>query len=1149
MYPRRPNKSHVRYYGFDWQHIDILVGKDADTTGAQKLKRPGRMPPPPGTPQPPGQSTAPAHARVGMAKWQAPLVPPWGQPDLRADQVAAGGDAKAGDTEKTGAKSDANDAGTTGKTGAPSDTAPAAAKPAPPTVTPPPPPPTADTGAAKPAPPPAVTPPKKPGTPATVELPAKPPAAASPWQGKLGPKTGGVRLFFYKRETRIAERAAGFITQAYRYLVGKFHYVPTKTFPYILYSSYTEFLETNLFPLQEGVLGVTSPKTLQLTLPYFGDHRMFEHVSTHEMTHQFFIQKIRDISKKAKLWGDPMQAMPLWFTEGIAEYYSQHGINPAAEMEVRDIVDNPDVRHGYAMLGFFDDRPGSVLWTYQVGQVRCAFLEDTYGKGTLQKIIDDSPLLIGSYQKGNKVGGFAGLLKRITGDDKRVIAAKFDTWIKHRSYRTALASTQGAAQLEPLKHWEGRLTAMTASPDGHVMLYRTFDLTTGQSRLVLVDPRAPKSTVGVVADGMPGTETLHPVDDRNFALSDHALVYVAQSQGADVLFWQTYKHTAKKPKHPKRRRDSRFDSDEDEGPRWDVSLSLGHRSAYHLADKGIIAIQSPSLSPDGRRVAFVGLSRQGQKDLYLLQPLGDGYRLTRLTHDAWGERALWWGPNGIVFTSDATHKERYNLFRLDPDHPQDVTRVTTEDRDEQSPMVTPDGRIFFVAYDHARADVYEVKGDEIVRRTDVDTGVFDLAPGPDGGLWSLWYHSGQRRPTLVKAKELLALDQAKMGEPGTPFKLPDIKLGGATAYNPLRPKNWDLGNLFGFFGAGAGGIFGQVVASAADQMRNQGLILNVFVYGSLDLTDGYLFYIDQQHRLTWGGGPFQSLDFRVDQTFPKLPVLFTSGERFYGLLGSLRYPFNTFEYLQGNLSLGGVNYFLNPDARLFLASGVQNGTGRNLVTAWDQLNGGARFQAEGTLRLGYDTIRYNPRTGPIAGSSAMLEVTADAQPFNGHLFGNLRLDAEHYLPLFGETNVFIRGGAGTGFGGRLARQFYLSSFDTIRGVPFGDSRWLLGKNFFFATAELQIPMDQIIQFILFSNIEAIVGVDFGGVSDQLDQLWNKRVLDFVLGVNFGFGPLVFRLHFAKPVDTGAKPVVAGQSLGLPNNGNWVTNFSLGYLYY
>ncbi|HKU41994.1 MAG TPA: hypothetical protein VJR89_27740, partial [Polyangiales bacterium] len=158
---------------------------------------------------------------------------------------------------------------------------------------------------------------------------------------------GGVRLYFYERERAIAERAAASIEDSYRYLSHAFGYRPGKTFAYFLYASYIEFLQTDLFPLQEGVLGVTSPETLDVTLPYFGDARLFADVSTHELAHEFTIQKVQHFAARADVVGDPLSAVPLWFIEGLAEYYAKRGIDAEAEMLVRDVLVNPNGENGY----------------------------------------------------------------------------------------------------------------------------------------------------------------------------------------------------------------------------------------------------------------------------------------------------------------------------------------------------------------------------------------------------------------------------------------------------------------------------------------------------------------------------------------------------------------------------------------------------------------------------------------------------------------------------------------------------------------------------------------------------------------------------------------------------------------------------------
>lgn len=954
---------------------------------------------------------------------------------------------------------------------------------------------------------------------ARAETPSKaPPQAAKPGKDPLGEKSGGVRLYFYERERTIAQRAASTITHSYRQLAKSFNYVPRKTFPYILYSSYQEFLQTHLFPLQEGVLGVTSPKDLKLTLPYMGDHRLFEEVSTHEMAHQFTIQKLQSLAEDQKLAGSPIDAMPLWFIEGLAEFYAQRGLKPEAEMMVRDILLNPNVEEGFAMLDFFEDRPYSVLWTYKAGNVRCAFLEERYGAGFLQKVLDNSGLLV-SDKKSKGVPSFAALLEKLTGDDARTISKSFETWIKRRSYQTFLDTQQDASQFKPLAGARPTdlVLTMTSSPDGKLLLMRGISPDTGDSQLMLAAHDRPGQSTPVIVDGMPGFESLHPIADRNFDLTGNRLLFVAEAMGRDVIYVQSFE--SKKG-----------------------GMRLKDRQSISMAPLGILGVFSPSLSPDGKSVAFIGMNEEGQRDLYLVH-LADPSTLVRMTFDVHAERQVTWGPSGLVFTSDATSHGRYNLFRIDPAKPGVVERLTTENRDEQDPRVLPDGRIFFTAYDGSNANLQELVDGKIIRRTDVSTGVFDVAPGADGGVWTLMYRSGRRWPVVVPASEL---QSAKPQEqpPGAQGEAPkQLDLSKAVPYEAYNRKNWQLGPIFGVMGGGSGGIVGQLMASAHDQLGNHGLVLGLAVYGSFDLTDGQLLYINQEKRLTYGTGLFQSLRYREDKTFEgdvDLPFTFFSGERFFGALGSVRYPINRFVHVQTELAVGGVNYFLLDQEQTLLEFPQFNGTGLDLYDRWQAANNGTRFQTELTVRFGVDTLRHHYATGPVSGNSLLLEGSIALQPAaSQEVFGYGRLDASRYFSLVGRSNFFLRVGAGASTSGRFTREFFLSSYDTLRGVPFGDTRRLLGGNFLYSTAEVQFPLNSLLRIFFLSDIEGIAGLDFGGVGDDAGDLWDKRVLDGVLGVNFGMGPLSFRLHFAKNFDIGAE---AGTPV--PTS-DWVTNFSIG----
>ncbi len=987
---------------------------------------------------------------------------------------------------------------------------------------------------------------------ATASVPEPPPAVAGPAESMQAPSSvvlkrpedtrGAVRLYFYEEERAIAERAAASIATTYRELAEAFGTVPARRLPYILYSSYHEFLQTNLFPVQEGTLGVTSTEDLRLALPYFGDHRRFEEVSRHEMAHQFTIAKVRALTQRADGRGDPLNVTPLWFIEGVAEHYAKGGIDAEADMLVRDLIVSPTDET--PKIDLFSDKPYSVLWTYKLGLVRCAYLEQTYGKGTLQAILEALPRLVARGSQLGPVPTFQAVVGKVTATPPEQLDRRFVDWLKRRAFNAYLDAEQTQLVALKLAGEEPWIDAMTASPSGNAIMYRGVDVDLGQFRLALIDPRAPRRDVTVAVDGVPGVESLHPVEERNFSLTEDALVYVAEDRGHDVLYWQSYEHRAELQRHD--------DEETVATPRnpgwvadaptddWRVRISLGTRRTYALESQGLRAAFAPTFSPDGKQVALVGLDTDGNKDIYVLTPTGEAsFELSRITHDVYAERELSWGAGGIVYATDATADGRYNLYVVNPKTASPPVRLTSEARDNASPLVLGDARTLYVAYDDkARANVYEVSSTGERQRTHVATGLLAIAPAPEGGLWALMHQEGKRQLVRIDADALQDSPVPPWSVATTPRPLAHRSLAGAERYDALALNNWELGTLFGFFGASSSGIFGQLLASAHDRLSDHGVIANIAAYGATELVDGYLLYVNQAGRTTWATGPFQSLQYRIDTHEPDVEGGILSVERFYGGMVTWRYPFDRFIYAELSGGLGAVSDYLSDSSRSYLADPAANEAGRDLLTPWRARHHGTRMRGESTLRFGYDTIRYNWATGPVAGRSLLLELQGGAEPKNGQTYSSARLDAEHYLHLTGSANLFVRLGTGVSAGGRLRPTFYLSSFDTLRGVPFGDSTLLLGTHFFYSTAEMQFPLNAVIRLFIFSDLEGIVGMDFGGVGDGPNRAWRHRVLDYALGINLGFGPLVFRIHFAKPI-----PLVAGSVRKA-----WLPNLSLTWRY-
>ncbi len=1094
VYPRRADRSQVNTFEFEWRHVDILVGPAAKGEADRPDKTAPLPPGVPGGPIPAAPTTPPD---VSGAPGTAPAEPPQeteqvtSSPPTTGEGVATAG-APDGGTPGT-------DGGTMAAQALPPLSGPLAQG-------------AADGGTS--------------------------PDAGPKYATSLGAATGGVRFYFYEREREVAERAAPMIEEAYRYLVDQFQYVPTETFPYILYNSYQEFLQTNVFAVSEGTLGVTSTEDLKLSLPYLGDHRLFHEISTHELAHQFTIQKVRTVADTKKSFGDPLQAIPLWFIEGLAEFYAKRGLDPEAEMLVRDLMVNPDVMKGYAFLDFFSPGPYGYLWIYKAGQARVTFLEEEYGAGFIQRVLNESNRLVSGGKDAPSMK-FEELLERLTGDDPKKISARFENWMKRRAFKDYLSAEQAAPALDQMEERPGIVTAMNSSPDGRVIMYRTIVPDTGESRLYLADPKAPASAEKVANDGVPGAESLHPIFGRNFALSKNRFAYVAESAGRDIIYVQEYSYTAEQKTDEELVRRNAMRTGVQRQTSFAVDLDAGKRTAYRVGQHALLGVPAVAFSPDGESLAFIGINDTGIRDVYVISLAdGENAKPRKLTDDIYSERQITWGPGGIIYTSDATSHRYYNLFRVKPDVPGQPERLTSEARDEADPVALPDGRVFFVTWHKSSSDLHELMADgSIVRRTDLTTGVFEPGPGPEGSLWVLFHQAGERRPSLLKAPTMLSLPTEAAPPPAPPTPLAFTPLGGAEHYRPFARQNIEVGPIFGFAGAGSGGFYGQVFAMASDRMKDHATLLSMAIYGSLRLTDGILLYINQENRMVWGAGLFQSLRFRLDESFGEQGVSFFSGERYYGAIGSVRYPLSSFLYLEGELTAGGTSYFIDSYTAFRLDNPSFNQAGQNLYRPWLEANDQSRFQTELTGTIGYNTIRYHYATGPLSGSSALLEASVGAQPFNDETYSNLRLDLERYFQVYGRSNIFVRAAGGTTFGGRYARSYFLSSFDTLRGVNFGDENWLLGRHFAYSTVELQVPLNELIRVAFLSDLEAIAGMDVGGVGNTGRRMWDRRTLDFVTGFNIGLGPLLMRLHFARPIDIGA-------AAGKPDDG-WVTNFSIG----
>ncbi|HSM93545.1 MAG TPA: hypothetical protein VLT47_11730 [Anaeromyxobacteraceae bacterium] len=949
---------------------------------------------------------------------------------------------------------------------------------------------------------------------------------------------GGLRLYYYASEIESARRALPAIQSAYVRLVEDFHYAPSKRIPYILYATQRELQTTNVFQVTESVLGVTSPEDLKMTVPYFGDHARFLEVSTHEMVHQFTIQKLEEIGPE-----DPSTPtiflLPLWFIEGIAEYYTKGGIDPETDLFLRDLVWNPDPAKGYEVVSFADDRHRGYVPTYKLGQARVAFVAETYGREKIQAFLESAYLV--SDGAGSPTGAeraFEALVKRVLEQPVEQVDARWRAWLKRRYYAAWLASRQEPSLLGEVRGLPAEPEDFVASADGSVVLARTLDRKKGRATLHLFDPRAPKAALLVASDGVPGCESLHPIEQRTLALSAELAAFSAQDGAGDRLWVRPWRRVETPPGKP-------------------PALRLGPLREVPAQPPGggrFIQITDPAFSPDGRRLAFVGVAGDGKRDVYEVAVGGGAAR--RLTDDFGSERDLAWASEGIYLSSDATEHGRANLFLLDPERG-GAKRLTTGPWNDRQPRPLPDGRVLFSSEAAGKPDLWSLSGGRASRLTDFVTGLRAPAPAPKGGLFASTFSGGVFRIVELPKASLLAEPPVEIPPPaGEPLPIPTADIpADSPRYDAWTPKSWRPDGLMIFGGGTGDAVAGRATVLFSDLLRDHTLYADFAVYGDWNYTQAIAFLADRSRRSSWVLGGFHFVQPQVDRRDPELSYY----QRDYGAFGTWRWPIDRFRRVETELMLGAVERYCLTDysgASVTTCNGVQApGPVYPDSASWRQVNGGTAMMVAPTVRGGYDTLRYDPLTGPLRGTSLLGELGAQWLPSRQTANGFFRFDAQHFWQLAGRANLMLRLAGGTSFSptsraSTWEKSWWLSAPDNLRGFYPFDTAYLVGPHYWVANAELQLPLDPVLKLLIFDYVEGVAALDFGGVFQRYGSgrdvngnfvpgAWEARTLTGVLGVNVLFGPLLLRVHFGHPWDVGGVETPA-----LHFGERWVTNVTL-----
>ena len=873
-------------------------------------------------------------------------------------------------------------------------------------------------------------------------------------------KTEHFHIYYYQGMEDLARRGAAVAEEAYHVLEQRFNHSITHPIPLIFYSSHLHFQQTNTTPgfIPEGVGGFFEFLKGRVVIPSDGSTMQFAHVIRHELVHVFSMSKFNRVLLDHRKPVDRLA--PLWFTEGLAEYWSTEW-DTQADLIVRDAVLQNYVPGTDLMY-----RIAGTYLMYKLGQNVCQFIASHYGEEKLLLLFENS-WVSRTWEE---------TFKATLGVDFE----EFDkVWLYdlRKRYYPLLAGQDIPSQVTTTLIANG----FNAKPvvdvrDGRRWVYFIGNVL-GYTSIYRVNPDAedPEAELVVKGEQTHEFEAFHPFQSKISISKDGLLAFVSKSGETDALHLYDTK-----------------------------SESL----LETLRFRDLVVIGSPSWSPDGSRIVFSSIDKSGNNDLYILRV--QERSLTRLTNDVYDERDPAWSPDGrlIAFSSDRTPygpTGKYNLFSVDTTGV-DIRYLVYGNASYVSPTWSPDGRrlAFTADIDGVQniwtLDVSLPEDQRSLRRLSAFvTAASDPAWGGRDDMVFTVYERGSfqlRRMGEVDAR----LDTAEV----RPILAPDRidgwepkRLDGAMAQEPYRyAKDYSLDIAQSQISTDP--VFGTVGGAAlaiSDLLGNDQYYF--FIYNTAqvqnELLDNFnvaISRISLGSRVNHAYGIFRFAGNRYDLTDPDLFYY----ERSFGGYFVLSYPLSRFQRVEAGVTVSNSDkdIYINAPRRALLLS-------NSLSYIWD-------------------TSLWGP-SGPVDGRRMKLTLayTDDIQYANVSYY-SLIADYRHYLRLTTRSAWAVRGHLWYNEGIE-ARRFFMGGSWDLRGWP----RWSIrGKKLWLASQELRFPfIDEFIVRFPFGGLGlgSVRGALFTDVGGAWDDFYrdSKGAVGAGIRLNFG-GVIVLRYDIGKRIE-------------------------------
>ncbi len=869
------------------------------------------------------------------------------------------------------------------------------------------------------------------------------------------------QIHYYKEEKELAEQGAFFAEESYKVLQQKFKHSLIDTVPLIFYSSPTHFKQTNTTEglIPDGVGGFFEFIKGRVVIPFDGSLGNFKHVIRHELTHVFMISKLTSDLKLHGIISD--RVLPLWFTEGLAEYFSTEW-DMQAEMVMKDAVLNNYIVGLSDWEEFF-----GTFFMYKLGQRVLQYISDNFGEDKIIQLIDNM------FMDDN----FEVVMKYTIGKDYAEFDKDFLYYLK-KQYYPQLTQNDNPSQVSKNIFSDGF---------AHKPAYINLN---GKEEIFFIGNRTGYTSIFKTNLEKRGVCSL-----------------VIEGESSDEFEQFHYFRTGLDISKNGRLAFITQRGEKDELYIYDINLD---KILSEYSFKDIVGIGSPAFSKDNKQIAFSGTEFSGKTDLYILN-LETG-KLKRLTNDYYDDIDPCFSPDGeyLVFASDRTlygKNNRYNLFLYNLSNNK-IDYLTKGDEIDNAPQFSNDGsKIIFTSNVNGSQNIWMIDSvfqtpTKMKQITNFTTSAFDPKWCGDNNIVFSSYERGnitirmidsviKKFDTSSVAKET---DKSELKNTWTVSRLNSDEQKSNLRYEKkftldIATTALTTDPVFGTFAGGA--------LSLSDMLSNERYYFLIYNNSNYETEFWKSFNIaisklSLEKRLNYAYGIYHLSGERYDLTESDLVYY----ERIYGGYLSFSYPLSFFKRIETSTSLSESEKdidILNNRRSLLLSNSVS-------------------YVRDNTLWY---------YTGPIDGERLNLTLgyTSDIENSNENYYSIL-FDYRKYVRLARPTSLAFRGQFFMNEG-KNARRYLLGGSWSLRGWPWISIR---GTKLWQTNVELRFPLldelDLRLPFnmnIGFPGIRGAVFFDAGNCWDTKDNYGDNKG-SIGAGFRFNlFGAIALRYDIGKRI--------------------------------